>query len=138
MPYPDPAAAEAAFYAAFSALDLAGMTAVWANSPETSCIHPGGGLLRGTPTILASWAGIFTGSEPPQIRHRVLQASSDRRLAVHTVEEAVNSGAGKRRAVILATNVYIHAGDGWRLLAHHASLPLVDKGAGPHAAVALH
>ena len=124
--FPDPAAAEAAFYAAFRALDLVQMGNVWLDSPETSCIHPGGPLLQGSHAVLASWADIFRDAEPPQVQHRILQTSLDRELAVHTVEENVSSGKGKRRAVILATNVYRYSDGGWRMLAHHASLPLVE------------
>ena len=41
--------------------------------------------------------------------------------------EKVSSGTGGRRAVILATNVYLFTDAGWRMLAHHASLPLVES-----------
>ena len=127
MDFPDPTSAEQAFYAAFRELDEDAMRAVWADSGDASCIHPGGTLLRGTEDILNSWREIFHEASPPQIEHRLIQASSDARLAVHTVEEQVRSGEGGRRAVILATNVYIFTGDGWRMLAHHASLPLVES-----------
>ena len=127
MSFNDPEAAEAAFYAAFQSLDLELMQSVWLDSGRTSCIHPGGTLLRGTAAILASWAEIFHQSAPPQIAHRLVQASNDRQLVVHTVEEQVQSGAGQRRAVVLATNVYGYVeGSGWAMLAHHASLPLVE------------
>jgi ketosteroid isomerase-like protein len=136
MPFPDPAAAEAAFYAAFRALDVEQMGRVWLVSPDASCIHPGGALLQGTDAILASWAAIFRDSRPPRVLYRTLQISADRHLAVHTVEENVNSGS--RQAVILATNVYRYSGGGWRMLAHHASLPLVESRAAPPARPPLH
>ena len=128
LSFADPAAAEAAFYAAFRDLDLDQMRAVWIESVDASCIHPGGGLLQGTDAVLASWAEIFRDSAPPRIAHRLIQASTDERLAVHTVEEDVQSGGGQRQAVVLATNVYRYVeGKGWRMLAHHASLPLVES-----------
>ena len=116
------------------------MGRVWLDSPETSCIHPGGALLQGSRAVLASWAEIFRDAQPPRVQHRVLQTSLDRELAVHTVEENVSSGAGKRRAVILATNVYRYSDGGWRMLAHHASLPLVetDRRAEAASPTALH
>ena len=126
MPYSDPVSAEVAFYDAFRKLDLEQMTGVWMESANASCIHPGGGLLQGTATILASWAEIFRDAQPPQVSHRLIQASTDERLAVHTVQEEVSS-AGGRRAVILATNIYAYLDGGWRMLAHHASLPLVES-----------
>jgi hypothetical protein len=127
MPFADPSAAEAAFYAAFRALNLEHMQAVWMQSSSTSCIHPGGDLLQGTPAILASWAEIFRNSGPPQVSNQLIQANIDARLAVHTVREDVRSGAGQRQAVILATNVYWYTDGGWQMLAHHASLPLVES-----------
>lgn len=137
-PFPDPAAVEAAFYAAFRALDVEQMGRVWLISPDASCIHPGGALLQGTDAILASWAEIFRDSRPPRVLHRTLQVSADRHLAVHTVEESVNSGSGTHQAVILATNVYRYSDGGWRMLAHHASLPLVESGATAPAQRPLH
>ena len=127
MDFPDPTSAEQAFYAAFRELDEQSMQSVWVDSGDASCIHPGGALLRGTDEILRSWREIFDEASPPRIEHRLIQASSDARLAVHTVEEKVRSGEGGRRAVILATNIYIFIEGGWRMLAHHASLPLVES-----------
>ncbi|MGB5762106.1 MAG: nuclear transport factor 2 family protein [Sedimenticolaceae bacterium] len=127
MSFRDPASAEAAFYAAFGALDVEMMRGVWMDSPEVSCIHPGGGLLQGTAEVLRSWTEVFRDSQPPRITHRLLQSSSDQKLVVHTVEEMVNSGSGQRDVTILATNIYVHVDDGWRMLAHHASLPLVER-----------
>ncbi len=138
MSFPDPAAAEAAFYDAFRELDLERMKTVWLDSADTSCIHPGGPLLQGAAVVLASWGEIFRDSQPPRIEHRLVQASADQRLAVHTVEENVSSGGGESRAVILATNVYGYVGGSWWMLAHHASLPLVDSGTDQTRSSALH
>ena len=138
MSYHDPTAAEAAFYAAFGALDLDQMKTVWLESPASSCIHPGGGLLQGIEAIITSWAEIFRDSEPPQVAHRLIQAATDEHLVVHTVQEEVSSRAGQRRALILATNIYQLTDDGWRMLAHHASLPLVEPGAAAPRRTPLH
>ena len=126
MPYEDASAAEAAFYTAFRELDLAQMRAVWLASSTTSCIHPGAELLQGIESIMASWAAMFSNSQVPQVEHRLIQASTDRNLAVHTVEEKVSSASGQRSALVLATNVYARTEGRWHLLAHHASLPLVE------------
>ncbi|MCP5298754.1 MAG: nuclear transport factor 2 family protein [Chromatiaceae bacterium] len=127
MHFSDPAAVEAAFYAAFRELDDAAMSRIWLQSPDASCIHPGGALLQGAAQVLESWQEIFRETSPPKVSYRVVRTSADARLAVHTVEERVSSGAGTRHAVILATNVYTFADGSWRMLAHHASLPLVEK-----------
>lgn len=138
MKFTDPAAAEAAFYAAFKALDNEQMGQVWLQSADVSCIHPGGALLHGADAVLASWAEIFHNSQPPLIAHRVIQASADHHLAVHTVEEKVSSGSRGRQALILATNVYRYIDGSWRMLAHHASLPLVEARREPRRRPAVH
>lgn len=124
MPFPNAAEAEAAFYAAFRNLDLAQMKAVWLDSATASCIHPGGGLLQGTDAIIASWTEMFRDSHVPQVKHRLIQASTDEHLAVHTVEESVSTG--QHSALILATNIYTRVEGRWHMLAHHASLPLIE------------
>lgn len=130
MIYPNPAAVEAAFYTAFANLDLEQMTTVWARGDEVSCIHPGGGLLRGTRDVLQSWASIFHGTELPRISHRVVHTSGEGGLAIHVVEEHVSSASTAREATVIATNVYRRTGDGWQMTLHHASLPLVENKAG--------
>lgn len=126
MHFTNPAEAEAAFYTAFRDLDIDGMRQVWLASEGTSCIHPGGDLLQGIEAILASWTSIFGDNQPPHVDHRLIQASANGNLAVHTVEESIRSHDGETHAVVLATNVYGMVEGGWRMLAHHASLPLVD------------
>lgn len=126
MSFSDPNSAEQAFYDAFRQLDESAMQAVWSDSDDASCIHPGGALLQGKQDVIDSWREIFSGSKPPQVHYRLIRSNADARLAVHTVEERINSGSGDRQAIVLATNVYIYCDGGWSLLAHHASLPLVE------------
>ena len=126
MAYPDADAAEAAFYTAFRGLDVAQMRAVWLDSNTTSCIHPGAELLQGIDAIMASWTAMFNNSRVPQVEHRLIQASKDENLEVHTVAENISSGSGERSALILATNVYVRVAGHWHMLAHHASLPLIE------------
>jgi ketosteroid isomerase-like protein len=132
MKFPDPSETEAAFYAAFRRLDIDRMKHVWLDSATASCVHPGGGLLLGIDAVLASWGEIFRDSQPPRVEYRLIQASTDAVLAVHTVEETVSSGSGERRARVLATNVYRLVDGSWNMLAHHASLPLVEPPATEH------
>ena len=43
--------------------------------------------------------------------------------AVHNVVEriAITSAEGQRQGFVIATNVYVRATQGWRMVAHHAS-----------------
>ena len=64
---PDDEAAEAEeanarFYRAFEALDLAEMDRVWAHGEHVRCVHPGWALLEGWEAVRQSWEAIFKGS----------------------------------------------------------------------------
>lgn len=125
-----PEAAEAAFYEAFSRIDADLMTAVWGDGDTTLCIHPGGGLLRGKAAVMQSWREIFSGSEPPLIEHRFIDGFATDGLTVRLVEERIRPRNKPPEAAnrVLATNVYKRESGSWRLVEHHASLPLVDRG----------
>jgi len=129
-----PAAAEAAFYAAFAAVDREAMDAVWAQGDHALCIHPGGGLRRGRQAVMQSWMEIFSGASPPSIQHRLIASFETQGLTVHLVEELIRPHGAPAEAAtrVLATNVFIREGGSWRLVGHHASLPLVPpRGGGP-------
>ena len=124
--------AELAFYRAFEELDLQRMDQIWLDAADTLCIHPGGELLQGKTAIMQSWAEILGGAEKPAIKIRPIQQLQGLDLAVHLTEESIRPrGRGTGSATrVLATNVYRREQDGWRLVEHHASLPLVRAGTG--------
>ena len=122
-----PDAAEQAFYRAFETTDLALMGALWLDGDTVRCIHPGSDLITGYGAVLASWRGILSGAERPTLRYRVLDRQQTADLALHLVEEQIgpedaDAETGLNR--ILATNVYRKTNAGWRMVLHHASLPL--------------
>ncbi|WP_245334080.1 nuclear transport factor 2 family protein, partial [Bradyrhizobium guangdongense] len=51
-------AANAAFYAAFSAGDFDEMQRMWADDDAISCIHPGWPAIIGRATVIGSWRDI--------------------------------------------------------------------------------
>ena len=119
---------EAAFYTAFSSLDIGGMRALWHDADAATCIHPGGEPLFGIEAVMTSWRDIFSGAAPPTIEYRLIQRHASGELAVHTVEERIGRAGGHSDVNrVIATNVYLHTAAGWRLLSHHASLPLVGQ-----------
>jgi ketosteroid isomerase-like protein len=126
--FENPDEAEAAFYAAFLSTDLALMGKVWAEEPAPICVHPGGDLLQGRTAVLRSWREIFTGAERPDLHYQVIQRTHREDLAVHLTEERIRPrGSSQSPTRILATNLFQRTAEGWRLTAHHASLPLVDR-----------
>lgn len=124
-----PEATEAAFYEAFSNIDLDLMATIWSDGDRALCIHPGGGLLRGKVAVMQSWIEIFSGSDPPLIVHRYIDGYACEDLAVRLVEERIRPRDKPPEAAtrVLATNVYVRDGVSWQLAEHHASLPLVDR-----------
>jgi hypothetical protein len=119
---------EAAFYAAFQTLDIALMGAVWAEQPSPVCVHPGSDLLQGRSEVLNSWREVLTGAERPDLQYRVIQRTATEGLAVHLVEELIRPSRSREEPNrILATNVYRQSAEGWRMTAHHASLPLMRR-----------
>jgi hypothetical protein len=131
---------ESAFYDAFARLDLKLMTAVWLDGERPVCIHPGGPLLRGKASVLRSWAGIFSGAEPPVVEHRLIDRFESDALVVHLVEERIRARSapvGQFNRVI-ATNTYVRSDGAWYMLQHHAALPLVKPPDPEDAAPSLH
>ncbi|WP_418317466.1 YybH family protein [Piscinibacter sakaiensis] len=113
---------EQQFYDALRHGDIERLMSIWADEEEISCVHPGGPRLVGALAIRASFDGMFANGvidvQPQQVR-RVRTHST----AVHSVVEAVRVAGsdGPQTAWVLATNVYIKTGLGWRMVAHHAS-----------------
>jgi ketosteroid isomerase-like protein len=104
------------------------MSRVWDDNPHSTCIHPGGPLLQGAEQVLQSWGEIFSQARAPQVAYRLLQRLENDGLAIHTVEEAIRPGDGAAEPTLLiATNVYRHTDSGWRMVAHHACLPMLGQ-----------
>jgi ketosteroid isomerase-like protein len=121
-----PTAAETAFYKAFAGTDIDRMAMVWADGMRVLCVHPGGDLLRGKAAVMRSWIEIFSNADPPTIEYRQVGNFEANNLAVHLIEELIRpKGARSERATrVLATNVFVREGKGWKMAEHHASLPL--------------
>ena len=52
--------ANAAFYDAFQSCDVAKMKAVWSDSDDVTCVHPGHPLISGADLVLNSWRALFS------------------------------------------------------------------------------
>lgn len=111
-------AANAAFYAAFDASDLAAMDALWAREAPVACIHPGWTALTGRDHVMRSWRGIFGNESSPRVRFRDARAHVLGVAAYVTCVELVDGGA------LTATNFFVLEEGAWRLV-HHQSGPIV-------------
>ncbi|MEM9466114.1 MAG: nuclear transport factor 2 family protein [Actinomycetota bacterium] len=113
-------AANAAFYEAHEARDLAAMQAVWEHSDRVVCTHPGWPILRGWPAVEESWRRILDGPGRNQfiITNDVIAVVGD--VAWVTCDENLVAPGGT--GTIAATNVFVRGGDGgWLLVNHHGS-----------------
>ena len=116
-------AANQRFYEAFGALDIQRMDEVWADSETAMCVHPGWQALVGWDNIRASWAGIFDNTTLMHFNVQYLNVVVHGDAAWVTCIEHISSVLQGRASNfgILSTNIFIRAGDDWRMIAHHAS-----------------
>ena len=117
-----PQDAEAAFYEALEKADLEAMMAVWADDEDIVCVHPGGARLSGVAQVRESWRQIFTGGQTLRFRLQHQQSLNGMTFAVHSVYEQITiDGEARARNPMIATNIYMRTGNGWRMVVHHAS-----------------
>ena len=127
--FPTAQDAENAFYEALESRDLDAMMAVWAEDEEILCVHPLGPRLTGQDQVRESWAKIFAGEAAARVHVSHQVAISGMMIAVHNVQENFTlegenrsqQVADSRPAPIVATNIYLRTGAGWRMIVHHAS-----------------
>ncbi len=111
-----------AYYEAFAAADLEATMAVWSEEEEICCVHPGSVPLYGYAAVRAAWEAIYRHS--PRMRVELRDEHWVRTIGLvvqHAVEWIYLAEEPTPRATVFATNLFIRAPQGWRLLAHHAS-----------------
>lgn len=126
--YHTPHQAEAAFYAAFAHQDLNAMMAVWDETNDIVCVHPGGRMLIGADAVRAGWEDIFRRGPALQFVIEERHRTADNTLALHIVHEHIRVGGELAPAPVIATNAYRRTAHGWRMILHHASPAPVGDG----------
>ena len=118
----DVEAANTALYTAFESGDVDLMEAVWDDSDDLVCVHPGWPMLRGRTDVLRSWSAVMAGTDYIQFFLTDVRVAVTGETAVVTCTENVLTSAdvGDNGAVV-ATNVFVRRPSGWRLQVHHAS-----------------
>ena len=116
-------AANQRFYDAFNALSIEAMEAAWETSDRALCVHPGWSPLVGWPSIRESWRRIFDNANLMQFSIRYLNVIMQGDFGCVTCVEGVTSVVQGRAANFsaVATNLFARHGDGWKIVAHHAS-----------------
>jgi SnoaL-like domain len=119
-------AANAAYYRAFAAHDIAAMEAIWAEEGAT-CVHPGWPALVTRAAVIASYRDIFRNPAQDAVTARDERTLiDDAGGRVFCVEEV---GGG----LLLATNWFRLIDGRWRLL-HHQASPLAPVRPAPQEA----
>jgi ketosteroid isomerase-like protein len=137
--FPTAQDAETAFYEALERGDLEAMMAVWAEDEDIFCVHPAGPRLTGHEEVRKSWAQIFSGPQRVRVTVSHQVTLSAMMIAVHSVQENFTVQGASRSDVqpapVVATNVYLRTGAGWRMIVHHASpAPAAPPPAAPREA----
>jgi uncharacterized protein (TIGR02246 family) len=120
--FPTPQDCEAAFYEALEKADLELMMTCWSEDEEVVCIHPGGARLAGHAAIREAWRQMFTGGPRLTVHVGQVQALQSMMMVTHSVHEFIAArGESRPAAPVVATNVYMRSGNGWKMVMHHAS-----------------
>lgn len=112
-------AANAAFYAAFSSMDLAAMDRLWGVGDAVRCTHPGASCILGRDAVMASWAHVFRRGGRMAIRAEQLHVHAAGTLGFVTLLEVVDSGDATGR--LECTNIFEQQEGVWRMVHHHAT-----------------
>ena len=121
--HPDVEEANARFYRAFEALDIAAMDDVWVHGEHVKCVHPGWPLLTGWDAVRESWRVIFENTAEVRFTIGDVAVYASGNLAWVTCTENILQSVRDRLSVtsVLATNLFSRTPDGWRMIHHHAS-----------------
>lgn len=110
--------ANEAFYHAFRNRDVEAMDAVWAKSSAVACIHPGWSALSCRDDVIASWRGILSNPQSPQIACRQPTARVIGEVGLVVCYEKFGEHMGG--TVLVATNLFAREGGNWKLIHHQA------------------
>ena len=116
-------AANQRFYAAFEALDLPAMEAVWVHDDNVQCVQPGWELLLGWDEVRERWKRIFKNTKRVRVALSSLQIRVEGSVGwvACTARITTAFAEGFDEASVQATNIFVKRGGQWLLVAHHAS-----------------
>ena len=111
------------FYAAFEALNLAEMEAVWAHDDGVECVQPGWDLLLGWEEVRERWARIFKNTKRVRVALSGIWVRVEGQVGwvACTARVTTAFADGFDEATVQATNVFVLRDGHWLLAARHAS-----------------
>lgn len=124
-------AANRAYYEAFEARDLDGMSSIWEHSDRAVCTHPGWATLRGWGAVSGSFFALFTQTRQ-SIQFILTQEAATVVGDAAWVSVDENLLGDQGGATIAALNVFSRDGETgqWKMLVHHGSVvagPSLDE-----------
>lgn len=129
----DPLQVHRSFYDAIETGDIDLMKALWADSEQVSCIHPGAEPVRGTGAVLRTWSMLMANVGYIQFFLTDVEivtfppGADDPHTAVVTCTENILSGEGMASAEsfaggkAIATSILVNDGHSWKFWLRHAS-----------------
>lgn len=116
-------AANDRFYAAMNSLDVGEMDAVWMDTKDAICVHPGREAIFGYERIRESWMMIFSVTDSMTIApsNERVQVAGEVAWVACTEIISMMTEEGLVAAAAQATNIFRRADDNWRMIVHHAS-----------------
>ncbi|GAA1311952.1 nuclear transport factor 2 family protein [Streptomyces sanglieri] len=131
--------ANTAFYEAMERGDFEELSGLWLPGEDltVSCVHPGWPVLSGRGEVLRSYALIMANTEYIQFFLTDVGISMTGDTALVTCTENILSGGPAEDGnalgplvgqLVVATNVFRHTPDGWKLWSHHGSPVLTETG----------
>lgn len=109
--------ANAAFYSAFAEGNVEGMSRLWADDEDISCIHPGWPAIVGRAAVIGSWREILLSPARPPIACRepyaIVAGTTGHVICIELVGPTA----------LAASNHFRQIDGAWRLI-HHQSGPI--------------
>ena len=111
------------FYRTFESLDIHEMERLWATDRPVKCIHPGWALLSGWPAVRDSWVRIFNHTSRIRFEVADVDVGVVGDIAWVTCSERISTTVDgePQSSRVLATNIFLRGGSGWRMIHHHGS-----------------
>lgn len=117
-----------AFYRAFEKKDIQSLSQLWWQGSGSSCIHPGGKMLKGWEKIENSWRAIFQNTSYLEIDTEIMTTEVGNDVAYVVLLETVLQSSRRQtvKAQSIATNGFVKMAQKWYLVHHHGS-PIMVK-----------
>ena len=106
--------ANRAFYRAFAARDMEGMSSLWAEDAPVACVHPGWDAIRDRAAIIKSWRNILGNPSSPPVLCKNETAHVLGEVAYVLCHEVIEG------SYLIATNLFVRERGRWKLAHHHA------------------